>query len=256
MAAAQKTSPKKAPVSVFGTAPVVVKQQATIAKKDQLVPVAGLRRYGAMAVLEKLIKSYKEVWRNPIRDVADARWMEEAMKHQTRPDNFRAVEATFDAAGVATCDNGTQASVEFRKRATNSPLKDEEVAILDADEIPYDRVPLVAGSSVFAINSRYEADAALMQRVGEAIASVEGLPADFIIQPVKRVVSEDTLKAVFKRREKETDSQYVDRLNRLIPVVRVMGIKPVSDIDPLEALAIVMDELEPAAETAQVKAAS
>lgn len=251
--AAQKTSPKKQPASLFATAKRVTPTPG-VAKADQtdLVPTPGIHLSASISVVEKVLEVLKKTARRPVEEAANARWIAEALKTQKRPDNFRAVDATFDASGkVLSTDLGKQASVELRKRGTNSPLKPEEMALLDNENISYEWVPMRKGECVWGINKKYENDPRLEQW-GVKMAEI-GMPEDFIQQVLKPAVSEETLNeafrkhqvvdAVTKKQRPETDEEFTARLMRVIDTIRVVGIKPVSDISPVDALKEVLDQV-------------
>lgn len=229
--------PRQEPVSAFAVAAKIISTSAAAREAEPvLVPIPGLALYGAAVAVEKLLKSTKALLKVPVSAAAVDVWVSEANRERARPRNFRGVELCEDG----TIDMAKQASVELRKRATNEPLDDDEVALLHADGVEYAEVPLVKGSSTFAINPRYEHDAVLLERVGKAIASVPGVPDDFIVQPVKRVVDNETLTQVFVARVSETPQQYEDRVRRLISVVTRVGVKPTTNDDPIQQLELLL----------------
>lgn len=232
-------APKQQPKSVFATATKIAAKNNSKPERE-LVPVPGLARFAAVVAVEKLVKAIKETYRDPIKAVANSRWVAEIIKKEVRPENFRAVDAVVDGGNLVT-DEGKQASIEMRKRGTNSPLKDEERTALEADGVPYSWAPMKEGQSQFGLNPKYESDPRL-EEWGVKMAEL-GIPEDFIVQMLKPVVDEETLRATFKRKDKESEQQFTDRLGRLIPIVTVLGVKPVTDQDPVDALTQLAHEL-------------
>lgn len=255
---ARKTAPaaaKREPVSLFKTA---AKATPTVAKSatgaKPLVPVPGLMLDAVASEGEKICRTLKEtLFRPTVKSVGTALWVDEAVKHHCRPENFRGVEAALAGDGSIVTNPDFQASVELRKRGTNSPLKDEEIEVLEADDVPFAHVPLREGTSSFQLNPAYETDPRLHEW-GAKMAEL-GMPSDLFVQATKPVVTEDTLKSVFELRQGETEQQYRDRLNRLMPICTIVGVKPATKMDDADVLQHLLDFVRQAGERQKEKEA-
>lgn len=138
-----------------------------------------------------------------------------AMDCVGRPESFRGVD------GLAS------ASVEMRKRGTNSALNEDECKLLREHGIePFEQT---VTRQLFAINPAYAENADLMTRVEKALSKVAGLPEDFIVQQdgvSKFVVTDEMLDLAFKKRDRN-----------VLQVTTTMALKPkLSDEYPMASL--------------------
>lgn len=141
-----------------------------------------------------------------------------------KPENFRGV------------DRSAHASVELRKRGTNSALNEDEIAVLKKLNItPFEQV---ITQGLFAINPMYATDSTLLSKVEKALAKI--VPVDFIVeQPEvkKSVVTDEMLAEGFKLRHPAA-----------IEIMTTMALKPAlnEDYDMNQLFANVQAILEPA----------
>jgi hypothetical protein len=171
------------------------------AKKE--FPLAGLEEFAELVAMQQalagLIASKGEVLKN----TGYAKFIELSRQADG------AVPASWVGVdGVATC------SMEARKRGTNSPLSVDEIAILKQANIT-PATEVIVGQ-LFGINPAYAGDAALLERVSDAISGF--VPEDFIIvqnEKSKQVVSIENQAAAWKTGDAN-----------VIAVVTTMGIKP------------------------------
>lgn len=182
------------------------------------VEVTGLEQYAVLDALEKSIAALKEVAKAKF-DQTQVReyFVEKGVATGKKPESFRGYEGNAEA------------SVECRKRGANSPLNDEEIALLVSHNVPVAEI----GETFFIINPKYVGD----KRIAEALAKAN-LPED-VLQvyetPKKTVVSDETLDAVFATKKKEV-------VEALFKVVSTTAYKPVvTDFDPAEAMKAVAE---------------
>lgn len=145
------------------------------------IEIEGLEDYALVDALLKTLEAVKDSYAENVKNQAREHFLE-AAENGKRPENFRGL------------DGCAEASIELRKRSTRSVLSDDEVAILEAANVPYDTIEDV--SEAFVINPKYLGDSALLAR----IEKVKGLPEDFIQKQEKvsrRAVSDDTLTKIF-----------------------------------------------------------
>lgn len=186
--------------------------------------IEGLAEYGTIDALMKALKTLQESAKVVCDDQAAEQFVSEAVLYGRRPENFRGMDI-----------DDVTASMELRKRASNSPLKDEEVDMLDKYEIPY------ASVDTFIINPAYASDGDLLEKVSKALDKVPGLPADFIqkASDTKRVVTDESLTKVFQSKDE-------DKIRALMPIVTVQAIKAtVPNFDVMKALKHVASMIDP-----------
>ncbi len=108
-----------------------------------------------------------------------------AMAGSIAPDSFRGID------GMAS------ASVEMRKRGTNSPLNEEEIKTLRALEIePFEQT---VQTELYAIDPKYAGDPVLMAKLEKAAGKF--LPDDFFVKQdgiTKFVVNEAMINKAFE----------------------------------------------------------
>lgn len=159
-----------------------------------------------LALLDALIKSATAM-KESIETEVKTRGFEIFMESKggTRPSSFVGVD------GAAT------ASVEMRKRGTNSKLTDDEAEVLRAQGIePFKQI---VTQELFAINPSYAADSKLLSKVEKALDKLD-LPKDFIVKQEevsKLVVSDEMLDTAFK------DGTVS---NAVLSIMTTMALKP------------------------------
>lgn len=169
---------------MFSTAKTIAAKPTAKAKKDKLsVEISGLADVAKLDALIKAATAMKATLETEVKTVGFAKFMEIA--NGTRPTSFEGTD------GDAT------ASVELRKRGTNSALNEDEVAALATAGItPFKQV---VTNGLFAINPKYAEDATLLGKVEKVLAKL--VPEDFIVRQdevSKLVVSDEMLDAAFR----------------------------------------------------------
>jgi hypothetical protein len=169
---------------MFSTAKTLAAKPTAKAKKEKLqIEVPGLADLAKLDALIKAATAMKATLETDIKTFGFDQFME--MAGGTRPSSFEGTD------GVAT------ASVELRKRGTNSALNEEEAAVLERFGIePFKQV---VTNGLFAINPKYAEDASLLGKVEKALAKI--VPEDFIVQQQevsKLVVSDEMLDGAFR----------------------------------------------------------
>ena len=176
------------------------------AEKKQ-IPIEGLEAYAKIGAAIKALEALQASYEPQVKAFAFNEMV--LMTGSSRPESFTGVD------GIAT------GSMEFRKRGTNSALKGEEQALLQTHGIvPHKEVIC---QELFAINPKYAADALLLGKVEQALASI--VPEDFIVQQAeqsKMVVTDANVDEVFAARPKLNK----DVFESLIKVVITQAVKP------------------------------
>ena len=176
------------------------------AEKKQ-IPIDGLLAYAQIGAAIKALEALQASYEPEVKGAAFAQMM--ILAGNSKPESFTGVD------GIAT------GSMEFRKRGTNSALKDDEVSLLQEQGI-YPHKEVIC-QELFAINPKYAGDALLLGKVEQALASV--VPEDFIVQQAeksKMVVTDDNVDAVFAARPKLT----TDVFTSLVKTVITQAVKP------------------------------
>lgn len=195
-------------MAMFANATILapVKTAKGKAEKKQ-IPIDGLLAYAQIGAAIKALEALQASYEPQVKGTAFAEML--MLAGNSKPESFTGVE------GIAT------GSMEFRKRGTNSPLKEEEQALLQTHGInPHKEVLCQA---LFAINPKYAADGALLGKVEKALAKI--VPEDFIVQQAeksKMVVTEANVDEVFAARPKLNR----DEFEELVKVVITQAVKP------------------------------
>ena len=169
---------------MFSTAKKIEAKPTAKAKKDKVqIAVAGLSDLAKLDALIKAATAMKATLETEIKTFGFDQFMD--MAGGSRPSSFEGTD------GDAT------ASVELRKRGTNSALNEEEVAALQAVGItPFKQV---VTNGLFAINPKYAEDETLLGKVEKSLAKI--VPDDFIVRQEevsKLVVSDEILDEAFR----------------------------------------------------------
>lgn len=199
---------------LFAKAKSLDKPATAKAKADKKeLPVANLQKVAEIKALMQTLESTLKTLETEVKDAGFAMFLE--MDTVGRPESFRGID------GMAA------ASVEMRKRGTNSPLNEDEAKVLRELGIePYEQV---VTRELFAINPAYAEDTKLMERVEKALEKVVGLPSDFIVLQagVKKLVVTDEM----------ADAAYKSRNKVAVGICTTMALKPKLEAEyPMEKL--------------------
>ena len=178
----------------------------TAKKSDKAeVSIAGLKNLASIDVMIAALEAARVTLEDQIKEQMHNTFVQDGEEIGKRPANFRGVE------------DGFEASCELRKRTSRSVLTEEELAMLEQNNIPYETI--IDTKEAFFINPDYAADAALMDKVSKALEKVPGLPNNFIqyqAEVSRKVASDESLDTVFKNGVADA----------LLPVVGTLALKP------------------------------
>jgi hypothetical protein len=189
--------------------PTIKAGAAGKARKE--IPIDGLFAYANIDAAIKALEGLKASYEPKVKGLAFDSFMTLCTADNKKPESFTGTD------GDAT------ASMELRKRGTNSPLKEEEQALLLSNG--FTPIKQLVTQQLFAINPKYAADAKLLGSVEAALSKVKGLPEDFIVQQdevSKMVVSEANVDEVFAARPKLNK----DTFEQLVKIVTTQAVKP------------------------------
>ena len=199
---------------------------AKSSKKADAVTVAlpGVEALASIDAVIKALTTIKATVEAEVKSRAAIEFIKAGSEKKAKPENFKASE------GVAT------ASVQLKKRASNSTLSAEEVALLTNAGVSFETVEEVV--STFVINPAYKDDQALLGKVEKALKGVKGIPEDFILLQEgksKTITTDASLDEVFKLGQ--------DQIKLLLPVVSTIAVKPT--IEDVTAAYDIVKELLP-----------
>ena len=203
--------------NLFTTAKVIETAKKGSAKAKTFLPVDGLEVYAAIDHSIKWLTTLLETAKAPITEFANAKWIEEGIKHKKKPGNFDGSEG--DATG----------NIQLKRRASNSGLTDIEKALCEENDIP---LGTSGGNLMF--NPEYtEWVIKNSAKLSAAFAKIEGCPADLIVTtPVKDVATDESIDVAFKTLGKNA-------LAEILPVLTTLAVKPQFDDANDKALSII-----------------
>lgn len=209
MATAKKTvKPAAAAPDMFSTAAVVKAPPKGKSKVDDRATheVKGLEDLALVCAARKNFEAVEETLGGPIKAQLREQFIEAGLAAKKRPDNYRGLERTATA------------SCEFRKRGTNQPLNEAEIAAFERYGIPTEKVVIVPAA--FIINPAYIEDKETLAKVSKVLLDA-GIPADLFMrqeEQSKICVPEAALDVLFTKKP--------DVVEKMFDSVAVLGIKP------------------------------
>jgi hypothetical protein len=211
--------------NLFATATVAPAKKSTKKGAKAEIQIAGLEVYAALDAAYKTIEALKVSARENIDTQIKAYFVREGAALKAQPANFRGI------------DSDASASCELRKRSNRSALNEQEVQLLEEAGIPVDSIQ--DKPETFIINPAYLADTAMMNKVGEVLGTIPGIPIDFIQKQEAQttaVVSEESLAALFEKKLADIEA--------LLPILTTTAIKPTLAADKTaEALRLVAEKI-------------
>ena len=204
MATAKK--PAAAP-DLFASAASVVPKAKGKAKTDNRAEhkVKGLENLAIVNAAIDNLTALKKTMEGPVKAQLRTVFIETGTAVKKRPDNFRGVEQTATA------------SCEFRKRGTNQPLNELEVAAFEKAGIPTETVTIVPAA--FIINPKYAEDKDVLAAISKALVEA-GVPTDVFMKQeaeTKICVPDSALDVIFTKKP--------DVIERLVDSVCVLAVK-------------------------------
>lgn len=177
------------------------------AKKE--IPIEGLLSFAQIDAAIKALEGLKGTYESKVKGAAMTCFL--GFSGNERPDSFTGIDGAVNEA---------TASMELRKRGTNSALNAEQVALLQAHGIQ----PLreVTCRELYAINPKYAGDGELLGKVETALESI--VPTDFIVKQdeiSKMVVTDANVDAVFAAKSTLSAADF----EAMVKVVTTQAVK-------------------------------
>jgi hypothetical protein len=230
-------------MSLFAKAQKLEKPAVSTKATKETIEVAGLEDYAKLDALGKNIAGVQKTVGATIKDevMADL-FYNKAMADGELPESLEGVE------GIA------KASLECRKRGTNSPLSDQEVEVFTTNGLTPTKA--VITHEAFLINPKYTNDMKLLAKINKLL---EGkVPEDLFVtqdEVSKYVVTDELVKEACALKDKLPREVFM--------LMTVLAIKPklsetnigqiIDDVKPL--IVEEVEEEKPAAKKAAKKAA-
>lgn len=179
---------KKVVEDVFGSAPTKdVPKKADKKTKAGVESGPALAKVAAIDFITKSLKGLRETYEGMAKDEMLDKFVEDGLKAGKRPENYRGVSGL----GEASC--------ELKKRATSSPVSEDEVSELTkmGIEVKLETVQ----EEMFVFNPEILKNPELRAKISAAFAKIDfgGVQPIERIAPVQKyVASEEAIEAVFK----------------------------------------------------------
>lgn len=192
----------------FSSAPVATIVTAAPAGKRATVPVDGVADYAALRYMRDLLDVEIAELGDKLETAGRALYIEQGCAKKSRPENVTGTEA------------GHTATLILGKKSTRSVLSDDEAALLDSHNLPYDTE---TSAETFSFNNDCLADPAMRSKIEHALSTIE-VPAGMTLierhpaGPTKRMVSDATLAKVFELPPEICET--------VLPVVTIFSLRP------------------------------
>lgn len=192
-------------MSLFDKATKIAPKSTGKAKTDKKeIAIAGIQ---ALAEIKAMMASLEAASKTIETEIKAAGFQEFLdMDTVVRPESFKGID------GLAS------ASVEMRKRGTNSSLNEDECNVLE--QLGLTPFKQIVTTEMFGINPIFAVDTTLMGKVSKALEKI--VPEGFIVlqeESSKMVVNDELLDAAFKLKDG-------DKRKVALEIVTTMALKP------------------------------
>ncbi len=193
--------------NMFDKAKKVEPKQAKGKKsKGREVQVKGLNELASIKAVLAALEGLAITTEAQIKAQMAEEFVTEGCAIGRRPENFKGI------------DLGATASCQIRKRSSKSVLSEGEVELLEANGVTYETIDDV--EDTFVINPAYSGDSDLLEKISKKLATIKGLPEDFIQHQEgksRRVASDASVQEIFTLKPEVT--------NELLDVVATLAIR-------------------------------
>lgn len=187
---------------MFSTAKKIEAKPTAKAKKEKKqIAIAGMQDIAVLDAMIKAAVAMKTTLETSVKAAGFTILYDGA--NGVKPESFEGI------------DRAAMASVQMRKRGTNSALNDEEIAALNSVGVQAHEEVITPG--LFAINPKYAEDSTLLGKVEKALSKI--VPEDFIVQQAevkKFVVSDEMLAEAFRTHKSAA----------VVEIMTTMALKP------------------------------
>jgi hypothetical protein len=151
------------------------------------IHVKGVAELAMVRALEDALETVGSTFDREIKAAVFNHYFQQAQATGQRPESVRAI------------DGDASASVSLSKRATTSPLNEQQIAVLRENGLEPVREVLM--QKLLAVNPKYAANEALLGKVTKALEKI--VPEDFIVLQEERaryVITDAVLAQVFSKK--------------------------------------------------------
>lgn len=227
---------KVAVEDIFGAAPT-----KDMPKKSDKKTKAGVEsgpaiaKVAAIDYITKSLKGLRETYEQMAKDEMLDVFVADGLKNQKRPENYRGV----NGLGEASC--------ELKKRATSSPLLEDEVSELKKAgiEVKLETVQ----EEMFVFNPEILKNPEMRAKISAAFAKIDfgGIQPIERIAPVQKyVATEEAIEEVFKK------SKTAGIGSKLLSMVTVLAIKTKWNGNKVQAYDLLAEDADPKVESITV----
>lgn len=197
-----------------------VEKKAGKREKGERVATPGLLDYTMVCTLIDNLTAVKAAMAEPIKEQIVSYFKQQGARLMAPPDSYKGYEGAAEA------------SLQLRRRASSSPLTEEQAAELRAACIEVGEEVVTPKQYVF--NPAYMNDRALLEKISKALDGVKGVPDDLILLQEERkkyVVTEDTIATLFRKKAAVID-KFIETV--MVPAIRTKLSKDVDIKKTLE----------------------
>ncbi len=163
--------------------------------------VDGVEMCASINVVEDTLAALRELHEGDVKVAMQNRTVALGAQHHKHPGNYFGEEGDGEA------------SLQIKKRASNSKLDENQVAMLTQYGIPFETVP-----NSYKLNPKYVENETLMKKVNAALNKIPDMPDDIWVEvPGKAIVNDESIAAVFRLNDKDT-------INNLLPLVTTLAV--------------------------------
>lgn len=218
--------PKEKQLNVFDKAPISeLPTEDKVVSKRKEIWVDGLDEYAAISVLIDSLNSISTMYGNQIKTQALEEFSKEMMEIKKRPDNFKGVGQV------------SEASIEMRRRSSNSYLKHDEIDLFTKYGIPMEEEIIKEDlEERYFFNPDILSSQEIAQKISDKLLEIPELKDKKVI--MRQVKREGSVKK--KVCDKSFDAiaqiENIDLVRRLLQLVSTLSIKPKLEIKDLEQI--------------------
>lgn len=206
---------------LFGSAAVEVK---VVKKKSAKPTVAVSENLDILAWMDTVIDTVsgaRAFYEAEVKLEARKIYIDRGMQQKSQPENLSLM-----------APEESTASAEFRKRSSMSKLTDEQIAVLEANSIPYETA--VIKEEHYFFNPELINNPATRQAISKALANVPELKNQQVLmkqeKEVKYIVADESLNRAFAQVDKRS------MLEAILDIVSVAAIKVKSNVTVAQAI--------------------
>lgn len=203
------------PVDHFAEAPVIGPPESK--RTNPEVPIAGITDLAAINRVRTELQRVYDAADTVVRENGDE-YFKSGCAEGRLPENIRAIET--ETVGDVQVVN--EASIQLSARGATSPLSDEVLGACTRNGLPLKKITRTPAT--YRFSEKCMEDPRVMQAIKESvnralntIPDLPEKPLEFLAPDIQYVATEETLKALFAKRDAKL-------LDRLLPALSLMSV--------------------------------